>query len=406
MIVCVYREFKHKEKIQKIEETNQELQLTLQFEKRIYEEKIKTISQAKEQFEALSSAALAKNNEQFLFLAGQAFENLHQKSKGEIDAKGVAIEHLVKPLQETLQKLDGGIKEWEKERRGEHILIKEQLRTLFESEKELKKETANLIKALRLPEVRGRWGEIQLRRLVEMSGLIPYCDFFEQTTLLSKDENLRPDMMIHLPGERKIIIDSKVPLQAFLDAIAEEDEEKKLASLDLHAKQLRSHITMLGRKNYWQHLECTPEFVILFLPTDTLFQAALQADPSLIELAAGENVVLATPSTLIGLLKAIAYSWKEAKLSEGYKEVAKLGAELHKRLFDLNKHFQNLGRQLNSSVDHFNKAMGSYESRVLVTARKFQELGAASAEITLDPIEDIERKAKVDKEAPLLEMEV
>ncbi len=410
VIFAIYREFYHKEKIQKLHERNQQLQLTLEFEKRIYEEKIASIEEAKEQlsekFEALSREALSKNNEQFLLLAHQAFEVHHQKSKGELDVKSQSIENLVKPLQESLQKLDGGIKEWEKERRGETILLKEQLRQLADSEKELKKETANLIKALRLPDVRGRWGEIQLRRIVELTGLIQYCDFLEQPTLPTKEETLRPDMMIKLPGERNIIIDSKVPLQAFLDSIGEEDEEKKLTHLESHARQLRQHIAMLGKKSYWQHLESTPEFVILFLPTDTLFQAALQVDPSLIELAAGENVVLATPSTLIGLLKAIAYSWKEAKLSEGYKEVARLGAELHKRLFDLSRHFQGLGRQLNSCVDHFNKAMGSYDARVLVTARKFQELGAASHEITLDPIEEVERKAKVDPEiAPLLELD-
>ncbi len=410
VVIIIYREFQHKDKIQKLQETNQELQLMLQFEKRIYEEKIASIQEAKEQltekFDVLSAEALSKNNEQFLLLAGQAFEVHHQKSKGEIEAKTVSIENLVKPLKETLQKLDGEIKEWEKERRGEHVLIREQLRLLAESEKDLKKETANLIKALRLPQVRGRWGEIQLRRVVEISGLVQYCDFLEQPALSNKEESLRPDMMIKLPGERNIIIDSKVPLQAFLDAIAEEDEEKKVTFLESHAKQLRQHINLLGKKSYWQHLESTPEFVILFLPTDTLFQAALQVDASIIELAAGENIVLATPSTLIGLLKGIAYSWKEARLSEGYKEVARLGSELHKRLFDLNRHFQGLGKNLNSCVDHFNKAMGSYESRVMVTARKFQELGAASGEITLDPLEQVERKAKVDPDViALLEAE-
>ncbi|MBI5273859.1 MAG: DNA recombination protein RmuC [Chlamydiales bacterium] len=405
VVFLFYRESRLKQQIQTLKENNIQLQMGLQqevakleYEKKLHVEKIQVFQEARqklsENFESISLNALAKNTEQFLHLAKQSFDGLHQVSKGELDQRKESIEHLVKPLKESLTKLDTEIIKLEKERKGESESLKEQIKTLSSVEKELQKETANLIKALRLPDVRGRWGEVQLKRVVEIAGMINYCDFFEQTSFSHEGDLHRPDMIIKLPGNREIIIDAKTPFAAFLEASQEVDEEKRLELMQTHAKQLRAHITSLGKKSYWSLLERTPEFVILFLPAETFFYAALQADPSILELATKENVVMATPSSLIGLLKTIAYSWKEFKISEGYKEVASLGHELYKRLSDMTKHFSSLGKSLNSSVDYFNKAMGSLESRVLISARKFKELGAAPEEISIETVEMIDKKTR------------
>lgn len=369
---------------------NQILEAKIDSEKLRYDEKIKTLEDAKQllsdKFEALSLNALNKNSEQFLHLAKKSFEQLKESSTSDLDKRQQSIEHIVKPLKESLTKMDEELKRLEVSRKGDTSALKQQLESLVDVETKLKQETSNLVKALRLPDVRGRWGEVQLRRVVELAGMINYCDFEEQKAISAEQ---RPDMIINLPGNRQVIIDAKAPFTAFLDANQEEDEEKRFKLLQSHAKHLKHHISSLSKKAYWKSVTNAPEFVILFLPAETFFHAALQADPSLIELATKENIIIATPSSLIGLLKSIAYSWKEFRLSENYKEVAVIGHELYKRLYDLNKHISSLGKSLNTSVDHFNKTVGSYESRVLVSARKFKDLGAGSEEISIDPIHSI-----------------
>ena len=282
------------------------------------------------------------------------------------------------PIRDSLDKLEGSIRWMDRERRAEGELLKG-----------LKEETANLSRALRRPDVRGMWGEMRLKKVVELSGMMQHCDFLEQ--VVSDDKTARPDLLVRLPGDKQVVVDAKVPFEAFLEAAALEDSDAKEQRLNDHARRIRQHIQQLSKKGYWQHFQPSPEFVILFLPTEVFLSAALEKDPTLIELGASQGVILATPTTLIGLLKAVAHGWKQDTFSKHAKQISELGHELHKRLSDMNEHWSKLGRALSTSVDSYNKAMGSYEKRVLVSARKLQELGAASHEIPIETPDSIEK---------------
>ena len=291
---------------------------------------------------------------------------------------------ILDPVKETLLKLDDNMRAIERERRGEKELLKG-----------IREETANLAKALRKPEIRGLWGELQLKRAVELAGLVNQCDFFEQKVKEGDDQIVRPDMIIKLPGDKQVIVDSKVPFEAFLEASGAQDPEIKEQKLKDHARHIRQHIQSLSKKAYWQQFQPTPEFVILFLPTEVFLSAALECDPTLIELAATQGVIIVTPITLIGLLKAISYGWKQDTFSKHAKEISEVGHELYKRLSDMSKHWSQVGKSLSNSIESYNKAMGSFEKRVLVSARKLQEFGAASHDITLEEtllVEKIPRK--------------
>ena len=276
--------------------------------------------------------------------------------------------------------------------------LKEKLGQMIDQEKELKQETQSLIRALRTPNVRGRWGEIQLRRVAELSGMVNHCDFVEQKQDL-EDGRSRPDMIINLPGNRQVIVDAKTPFEAYLDAMQTTDEDKRDAKLKLHAKHVRQHIVGLGKKAYWQKFDQTPEFVVLFLPSEGFFSAALEQDPTLIEIGVDQGVIIATPMTLIGLLRAVSYGWKQERLSQSAEEIAALGKELYKRLIDMQGHILKLGKSLGSSVENYNKMIGSYESRVLVSGRKFQKMGIG--------IEDESEPSKLLEQMPrnLIEQE-
>lgn len=329
----------------------------------------------------LSQEALEKNNRSFLELAQ---EQLH-------------------PVKESLRHLDQGMRQLEKERKGDHESLKTQVRSLLDTEKELRLETSNLVKALRAPVTRGRWGEIQLRRVVELAGMLSHCDFEEQKFEADEDVRLRPDLIVYLPGGRQVVVDAKVPLEAYLDAIQTQDEKLKLTRFKDHARQVRTHVSSLSRKAYWERFQPTPEFVVLFLPSETFFSAALEHDPSLIEIGAEGGVIIATPTTLIALLRTVAYGWKQENLTEHAQKVSDLAHELYKRLCDMGSHWQKMGRSLSSSVEAFNKAVGSLEARVLPTARKFKDLGAASSSLEIEPLDAIERIART-LEAPELEL--
>ena len=363
------------------------------------EEKLQNLKSAEEQlknaFCAISSEALEKNNRTFLDLAKTSLEKFQEGAKGDLDKRQTAITELLTPVKESLTKLDSGIRQMEKERKGEQEVLKTQIQSLVENEKQLKQETSNLVKALRTPLARGRWGEIQLRRVAELAGMLDHCDFFEQQQETTEEGRLRPDLVVHLPGGRQVIVDSKVPLEAYLEAIHANDDTIRAQRYKDHARQVRAHVAILGKKAYWEHFQLTPEFVVLFLPAETFFSAALEHDPSLIEYGAEQNVILATPTTLIALLRAVAYGWRQENLSQKVETLHELGQDLYKRLGDMNSHFAKMGRGLASAVESYNKGIGSLESRVLVTARKFKELGIVPAQIEIEeapPVEKITRE--------------
>lgn len=361
----------------------------------VAEEKLLMLQKAEEQlknvFQAISSEALEKNNRSFLDLAKTSLEKFQEGAKGDLEKRQIAINELLNPVKENLQKLDQGMRQIEKERIGDRESLKVQIHALLENEKMLKKETSNLVKALRSPLTRGRWGEIQLRRVVELAGMLNHCDFFEQQQEMGDVGRLKPDLIVRLPGGRQVIVDAKAPLEAYLEAIHSEDEEIRFQRFKDHARQVRAHVSTLGKKAYWERFQPTPEFVILFLPAETFFSAALEYDPSLIEAGAEQNVILATPTTLIALLRAVAYGWKQESLSRQVEKLHELGQDLYKRLADMNSHFSKMGRSLSSAVEAYNKGIGSLEMRVLVTARKFKEMGAVPGQIEIEEIECIEK---------------
>ncbi|MBI2743630.1 MAG: DNA recombination protein RmuC [Chlamydiales bacterium] len=384
----------------------EELLTSLKIKLSSLEEKYEFVKRANDNFsqtfKALSHEALEKNSSSFLNLANATLEKFQQAAKGDLEKRQQSISEMVAPMKESLNKLDQGLRLIEKERKGEQQVIHEQLRSLLETEKQLRQETASLVKALRSPIARGRWGEIQLRRVVELAGMLNHCDFTEQNHMEDEEGKLRPDLIVHLPGGRQVVVDAKAPLEAYMEAIQTSDETVREAKLKDHARHVRQHITALGKKAYWERFHPTPEFVVLFLPAETFFSAALEFDPSLIEVGVEGGVILATPTTLIALLRSVSYGWKQESLSRHAEELEQLGQELYKRMVDMCGHFTKTGRSLGTAVESFNKAMGSFESRVLVSARKFKEMGATSSAIELDSIDLVE---KIPRELQLPETE-
>ena len=361
-------------------------------ERHASEEKLHFIEENRQQleknFQALSAQALAANNQNFLDLAKSTLGSFQQQAKGDLEARHQAIGQLVQPLKESLNKVDGKIEQLEQARSGAYARLDEQLKSLLNSQIKLESETGNLVRALRTPAIRGRWGEIQLRKVVEMAGMVNYCDFVEQET--ADSGRLRPDMIIKLPNGRNIIVDSKAPLQAYLESLEATDDNQRAACLAHHARQIRDHLQKLSAKNYWEQFQPTPEFVVLFLPGETFFSAALAQDPALIEAGVDQKVLLATPTTLIALLRSVAYGWQQGKLTENAEAISQLGREMYDRLATLNQHFTQMGKNLERAVDSYNKGMASLDSRVLISARKFKELGAGSSK-EIEAVEQIDK---------------
>jgi DNA recombination protein RmuC len=377
-----------------------ELKITIEKERKAAEEKLELLNEAQQKlgdaFKALSSEALQNNNQSFLDLAKSALQTYQESAKGDLEKRQQAITELLKPISESLVKVDGKIAEIEKERTVAYTSLTEQVKAMATTQLQLQAETSNLVKALRAPQVRGRWGEIQLQRVVEMAGMVEYCDFQQQESVTTEEGRLRPDLVVKLPGGKNVVVDAKCPLQAYLDALAATDETLRKTHLMRHAEQVNAHITLLGRKNYWDQFHPTPEFVVLFLPGETFFSAALEQRPELIEAGAEQKVILATPTTLIALLKAVAYGWKQERIAENAQEISDLGKRVYEGVRVFTEHLSKLGSSLGTVVGHYNSAVGSLERSFLPSARKFNELGSGSDKLIedLDPIDKSPRDFK------------
>lgn len=346
-------------------------------------------SQLTSAFSELANQSLRSNSETFLRLAEQNLGTQQERAKRDLSDREQAIEALVKPIRDALQASQQQINALEKARSEAYGGIKSQLESMQLSQQSLAQETQNLVKALRRPEVRGRWGEITLRRLVELAGMVEHCDFQEQVHNVGPDQVIRPDMIVRMPDERELVVDVKTPLDAYLEAVEAKDDSQRKLGLQRHARNVREHIRSLASKAYWAQFSKSPEFVILFIPGDQFLSAALNEDPDLIEYSLSQQIILATPTSFVALLKAVAYGWRQLALADNAQEIRKLAEDLYGRLSTFVTHLNRVGRQLASSVEHYNRAVGSLERNVLPGARKFTELG-------IQPKKEIEKVETLD----------
>jgi len=347
----------------------------------------------REAFAALAGDALERNNEAFAALAAAKLGTAKATADGDLAQRQIAIEALVGPLRESLAKVERQLSAVERDRAGSYEKLLEQIGTMRQTNEQLRTETAQLVTALRAPQVRGRWGEMQLRRAVEAAGMTEHIDFVEQQSVDSADGRLRPDLVVRLVGGKNVVVDSKVAFNGYLEAMEARDEPTREARLKAHARQLRTHIDQLAAKSYWEHFSPTPEFVVCFIPADAFLDAALREEPGLQERAFDQNVVLATPSTLVALLRTIAYTWRQEALAANAAEVHQLGRELYQRLSTMGGHIDKLGRSLNSAVGSYNQTVSSLESRVFVTARKMIDLKV------VDPADAVEAPRQITENA-------
>ena len=340
-------------------------------------------------FSELANKSLQANSENFLRLAEQNLGAQQEKANRALGEREQAVANLVKPIHEALKQSQQQINALEKSRSEAYGSIRAQLESMQDGQKSLAQETKNLVSALRRPEVRGRWGEITLRRLVELAGMVEHCDFYEQVHTTDGDNIIRPDMIVRMPNKRELVVDVKTPLDAYLEAVEAPDDQKRQAALKRHARNVREHIRKLASKTYWEQFSRSPDFVILFIPGDQFLSAALNEDPNLIDSALSQQIILATPTSFVALLKAVAYGWSQIALTENAEEIRRLAADLYGRLTTFVGHLNKLGRQLSSSVENYNRAIGSLERKVLPGARKFVELGIRPKK-EIEPLETLE----------------
>lgn len=367
--------------ITELKEKGAELQTELEKDRKQASEKLALLEEAKKQltdaFDALSSKALKSNNQSFLDLAQTHLAKFQETARGDLDKRQKAVDEMVKPIRESLDRVEKQTREIESARKEAYGSLSQQVKSLGESQQRLQGETANLVQALRAPQVRGKWGEFQLRRVAEMAGMIPYCDFHEQVTTDGEDGRQRPDMVVRLPNDQVIVVDSKVSLIGYYDAMSADTDEARDVAMSRHARHVRDHVKALAGKNYWKEFDQTPEFVVLFMPAENFFSTAVRNYPDLIEDGVRQGVIIATPTTLIALLKAVAYGWKQESLAENARKISQLGQEIYGRLATFSQHLASVGKGLQSGMSAYNRAVGSLERQVLPSARRFPELGVS-----------------------------
>ncbi len=346
-----------------------ELETRLELEQKNAEGKLSELESA---FNSLSTKALHANNQSFIQLAEQTLKRLHTEARGELDQKGKAVEDLIKPIKAALEKTEQQIHAIEKDRKEAYGSLRQYLDSMIKTQEMLQGETRNLVQALRRPEVRGQWGELTLKRLVELAGMVQHCDFYEQET---SDEGNRPDMVVRMPDRREIVVDAKTPLDAYLSAIEAPDDKQRKQFMQQHASNVRKRVRELASKAYWNQFRNSPDFVILFIPGDQFLSAALEVDPQLLEDALRQQIMLTTPTSLVALLRAVAYGWRQETLAANADKVREVGVDLYRRLAVFADHLSKLGRSLDGAVGSFNKAVGSFEAKLMPGARKFTELG-------------------------------
>jgi len=379
-------------------EARSALDATLASERRTAEEKLQLLKDAGEQlksdFKALAAAALDSNNANFLQLAKSVLQNSQTHAAGELAQKEQAVRNLVEPIAQSLTGMNQQIQELEKARSHAYGTLTTQVQSLLETQKALQFETGNLVKALREPQARGRWGELQLRTVLELSGMMQHCDFKEQLSFNDDDRRYRPDVIVDLPGGKQVVVDAKVPLAAYLAAMEATDDATRNARMKDHARQVRQHIDSLASRNYWSHLPCTPEFVVMFLPGEVFFRAAMDADPELIEYGVSQKVIITSPTTLIALLKAVAYGWNQKSLAESARHISEAGKLLYERLCTMTSYLDDLGRKLGGAVKSYNEMLSSMERRVLPVARKFPELDRSLSAEELPELPQLEKSPR------------
>jgi DNA recombination protein RmuC len=386
-------------KIHQLSTKNTELALTVELAQKNNDQLDDILDQTRDQlantFHQLSEQALNQNNSQFLRLAEENLKRFQSEAKAELGSKEQAIEQMLKPINTALEQTSKHIRDIEKERKEAYGSLSSTISQMAQGQQQLQQETQNLVQALRRPEVRGQWGEMTLRRLAELSGMVAHCDFYEQTHTITENGAIRPDMIVRLPEKRDIIVDAKTPLDAYLSAIQAKDDITRKTEMKRHVQIIRSRVKELSRKNYWAEYSQSPEFVVLFIPGEQFLSAALDLDHSLLEDSMSQNIILATPTNFVALLHAVSYGWKQQSLADNAEVIRELGETLYKRLAIFGNHLNKLGGSLSSSVDHFNSAVGSLERNVLPSARKFSDMGISTkSDInTVDPIEQQPRQA-------------
>ena len=379
-------------------ERTRQLELRLAEERQETTQNLKLMAEAREamenMFKSHAADALRNNNQSFLELAKATLAEFQQGAKGDLEKRQLAIDQLVAPVRASLEKVDEKIAALERTREQAYGEIRQQFTQMSAMHKQLSDQTGNLVSALRQSHVRGRWGEMQLRRVVEMAGMMEHCDFIEQPGAESEDGRLRPDLIVKLPGNRHIVVDAKAPINAYMDAHEAGNDELRKAKIQLHAQQVRRHLDGLAKKSYWEQFQPSPEVVVMFIPGEAFYSAALEADPGLLDSGFDQGVIMASPASLMALLKAASYGWRQEAIAENAREISILGQELHGRLGTLAEHFSRIGKGLSNATSAYNEAIASFETRVLTSARKFKGLGATSQEAEIIELRAIEGGAR------------